>query len=89
MEETKVMLGILLISAIAVTFYLVASTGTQGAAISQSYIACCCNILDTDGEQVFIRGQVQTWADNCEAACQRYSHQGYVFPQTGLCAANP
>ncbi len=89
MEETQAILGILLVSALALTGYFVIGGGSEGAAISQSYVACCCNILTTDGTQVLVRSQIQTFADNCETACQRYSDEGTVFPQQGLCVMNP
>jgi hypothetical protein len=91
MEETKAMLGILLISAIAVTSYFVITSGLSGAATSQSYVACCCNVLATDGQQVLVRSQIQTFAGSCTQACQKYEElpSEVVFPQEGLCAANP
>jgi len=94
MEEVQAMLGILLVSAIALTGYFVISGGGAGAVISQNYVACCCNILVTDGQQVLVRNQIQTFAADCQTACSYYQDatvgdKGRVFPQTGLCAANP
>jgi hypothetical protein len=92
MEEAQAILGVLLISAVAATGYFVINAGATGAQTSQSYIACCCNILTTSGPQVIVRSQIQTFAGNCQTACQRYeleAGRGMVFPQQGLCAANP
>ena len=92
MEEAQAILGILLISAVATTGYFVINSGTTGAEVSQSYIACCCNVLTVNGDQIFVRSQIQTFAGNCETACERYELEegrGMVFPQQGLCAANP
>ncbi len=92
MEETQAIIGILLISAVAMAGFFVIKEGTTGAEVSQSYVACCCNILTTNGPQVFVRSQIQTFAGNCETACERYELEegrGMVFPQEGLCAANP
>jgi hypothetical protein len=90
MEEIQAMLGILIISAIALTGYFVLNEGGAGAAISQGYMSCCCNILANDGgNQFFVRSQIQTYADNCKQACDiNYAGQGKIFSQEGLCAAN-
>ncbi len=91
MEEIQAILGILIISAIALTGYFVLNEGGAGAAISQSYLSCCCNILANDGgAQVFVRSQIQTFADSCKQACDlNYAGQGKIFSQEGLCAVNP
>ena len=94
MEEAKAIIGILLISALAFTSYLVVTGGSAGAVISQPYQTCCCNILVTDGsQQLLVRNQVQTFAPNCDVACSRYQDaivgKGVIFPQEGLCAENP
>ena len=94
MEEAHAILGILLISAVALTSYFVITGGGAGAVTSDPYIACCCNIIHTEGyaqqaEQTLVRSQIQTFAFNCEAACTRYSEFGDVFAQDGLCAENP
>jgi hypothetical protein len=93
MEEAQAIIGILLISAVAATGYFVINSGTTGAQVSQSYVACCCNILTVnDANQVFVRSQIQMFAGDCQSACQRYeleAGRGMVFPQQGLCAANP
>jgi hypothetical protein len=90
MEEIQAMLGILIISAIALTGYFVLNQGGAGAAISQSYISCCCNILANDGTQFLVRSQIQTFADSCKQACDlNYAGQGKIFSQEGLCAVNP
>ena len=88
MNEAKAVLGILAISALFFTGYLVMTNGGTGAAVSQTYIACCCNILITEGDQMLIRSQVQTFADDCASACERYSGEGYIFPQQGFCGVN-
>jgi hypothetical protein len=90
MEEIQAMLGILVVSAIALTGYFVLSEGSVGAAMSQSYMSCCCNILAEDGTQVLVRSQIQTFADSCSQACDmNYAGQGKIFSQQGLCAVNP
>ncbi|MEM3154761.1 MAG: hypothetical protein QW165_04325 [Candidatus Woesearchaeota archaeon] len=90
MEEIHAMLGILIVSAIALTGYFVLSDGGAGAAVSRDYLACCCNILAKDNGQVLVRSQIQTFADNCKQACDyNYAGQGKIFAQDGLCAANP
>ena len=89
MEETRAIIGILVISAIALTSYFVIEANVSGAEISQSYVACCCNILVSDGQQFLVRDQIQTFAGSCTEACTRYKDEGAVFPQEGLCAANP
>lgn len=90
MEEIQAMLGILVISAIALTGYFVLSNGSAGAAMSQSYMSCCCNILAEDGSQYLVRSQIQTFADSCKQACDmNYAGQGKIFAQQGLCAVNP
>ncbi len=90
MEEIQAMLGILVVSAIALTGYFVLTDGSAGAAMSQSYLDCCCNILAEDGGQVLVRSQIQTFADNCKQACDlNYAGQGKIFAQDGLCAVNP
>ncbi len=90
MEEIQAMLGILIVSAIALTGYFVITNGSEGAAISQTYLSCCCNILADDGGQVFVRSQIQTFADSCKQACDfNFAGQGKIFAQDGLCAVNP
>ncbi len=90
MEEQQAILGVLLISAIAVTSYFVMTGGGAGAAVKQEYLECCCNILADDGQQVLVRSSLQTYSDNCQSACQfNYAGQGDIFAQDGLCAANP
>ncbi len=94
MEEAKAIMGILLISVVAASSYFVMESRADAAAFSESYVACCCNILATDGQQVFVRNQIQTFAGDCTIACRYYQDAvvgdtGRVFPQEGLCAANP
>jgi len=90
MEEIQAMLGILVISAIALTGYFVLAQGGAGAAISQTYLSCCCDILTDDGQQYLVRSQIQTFADTCQQACDfNYAGQGKIFSQDGLCALNP
>ncbi len=89
MEEKNAIMGILLVSALAVTGYFVLDSGAQGAVPSQSYVGCCCNILVADGNQILVRSQIQTFAANCQIACERYTDEGYVFPQAGFCGVNP
>lgn len=94
MEERTAIYGVLLIGAISVASYLVISSGALGAVTSQSYVACCCNILAEEGygaqkEQAVVRSQIQTYAGNCKQACQYYADQGTVFAQEGYCALNP
>lgn len=89
MDESYAALGILLIAAVAMTAYFSATGGAAGAAVGQDYLGCCCNILTDNGAQALVRSQVQMHADNCPAACERYSEFGTVFSQEGLCAENP
>ncbi len=95
MEEAKVIIGIMLIAAVTVTGYFVLNSGAEGAVPADTqYMACCCNILATDGIQLFVRNQIQTWAYDCLRACRYYQDavvgdKGTVFAQEGLCAANP
>ena len=87
MEEIHAMLGILLIAAIAMTSYFVFASGGIGAAVSQTYSTCCCDILTgTTGEQFLVRSQIQTFENTCQDACKRYEGSGHVFAQEGLCA---
>lgn len=83
-------LGVLVIAALGLSAWLVVESGVGGAA-AQPYQACCCNILAGDPLEgrTLVRSQVQTFADNCMAACGRYAGQGKVFPQEGLCVVNP
>lgn len=89
MEEIHAMLGVLLISAVALSGYFVFAQGGAGAAVSQNYITCCCNILtqDNNGNQFIVRSQTQTFENTCEDACKPYRTQGHVFAQEGLCQA--
>jgi len=94
MEESQAIIGILFISAIAIAGFFVITGGGVGAAISQSYVACCCNILTVSGPQVLVRNQIQTFAGDCNEACKYYedafqADHGVIFPQEGFCAANP
>ncbi|MBS3148707.1 hypothetical protein J4219_07520 [Candidatus Woesearchaeota archaeon] len=90
MEENHAIIGVLLISAISISMFFVMNDGSSGA-VTQPYLSCCCNILaDNDnGEQALFRSQIQTFEQNCSVACQRYSKEGKVFPQEGLCVNNP
>ncbi len=85
MEEIQAMLGVLLISAVALSGYFVFAQGGTGAAVS--YVTCCCNILtqDTNGNQFLVRSQTQTFENTCEDACKPYRDEGHVFAQEGLC----
>lgn len=92
MDETKAMMGILLIAAISATAYFVLEQGASGAA-SQPYITCCCNILAEQGyardtQQALFRSQIQTYEADCNTACQYYKGQGTIFAQGGTCAEN-
>lgn len=90
MNETHAVLGVFLITALAFAGYVAVSDSLAGAAV-QPYQACCCNILAGDqfGERTLVRSQIQTYAANCEEACTRYSSEGAIFPQQGLCSENP
>lgn len=93
MDETKAMLGILVIAAIALTSYFVIGPGNTGLATNQNYITCCCNILTQDTTQVLVRSQLQTFATrttpDCQSACEyNYAGQGKIFSQVGTCAEN-
>ena len=88
MEETHAIIGILLIVSLSLSLFFVLAKGATGNA-TQNYVACCCNILAGDTEQLLIRSQVQTFEQNCSVACQRYAREGKVFPQNGLCVYNP
>ncbi|PIN75535.1 hypothetical protein COV18_03195 [Candidatus Woesearchaeota archaeon CG10_big_fil_rev_8_21_14_0_10_37_12] len=88
MDETYATIGILVLSVIAVTGYIIIESGNTGAAITQNYISCCCNIL-TDQGDLLVRSQIQTFEDSCNIACQRYTTGGRVFSQEGLCTLNP
>lgn len=88
MDEGYAALGILLVAAFAMTAYFAVGSGTAGA-VSQDYLACCCNILTDNGGQHLVRTQIQMHADDCSEACERYSQYGRVFAQKGLCAENP
>ncbi|RMD57722.1 hypothetical protein D6825_03130 [Candidatus Woesearchaeota archaeon] len=89
MEEKYAIAGILLIGAISLASYLAVSSGNSGAAVAQDYLACCCNVLAQGDGQYLVRSQIQTFADNCNKACERYETSGQVFAQKGLCAENP
>lgn len=88
MEEKHAIIGVLLISAISVSMFFVMNGGSSGA-VTQPYLSCCCNILADNGEQTLFRSQIQTFERNCSVACKRYSTEGKVFPQEGLCVNNP
>ncbi len=88
MDESNAIIGIFLITALSATTYFVLSTGGTGA-LAQPYLSCCCNILTGDGQQALVRSQIQTFEPNCENACKRYSKEGKVFSQEGLCIYNP
>ena len=90
MSEKKAIGGILLIMAVSIAAYLVITSGSTGAAVNSGYIACCCNTLSSDG-QMFVRSQVQTFADSCQEACGANTRDlnSKVFAQDGLCEANP
>ncbi len=85
MEEAKAIMGILLVAAISVTAFFVINAGGTGLVVEQNYIACCCNILTSNGQQTVVRSQVQTFEKDCNTACKRYEDYGKVFPQEGLC----
>ncbi|HLC32390.1 MAG TPA: hypothetical protein VJJ82_01035 [Candidatus Nanoarchaeia archaeon] len=87
MAENHAIIGILLIVVIAAASYVVLYGGSTGAAVSTKYVTCCCNAISGNG-QMFVRSQVQTFADNCQEACSNRM-KGKVFAQTGLCAENP
>ena len=90
MEERNAMIGILLIAAISLASYFVVANGLAGAATSENYRSCCCNILaQDDGNQYLVRSQVQMHAADCSQACLRYRKGGQVFSQDGLCQENP
>ncbi len=90
MEEIQAIIGVLLISAIATAGYFVITEGWAGAAVQRNYLSCCCNILANDVQQVLVRSSLQTYADDCQTACDyNYAGQGKIFAQEGLCAANP
>ncbi len=90
MEETQAIIGVLLISAIAFTGYLVINNGSAGAAVKQDYLKCCCNILASNGQQVLVRSSLQTFSTDCQTACEyNYAGQGDIFAQEDLCANNP
>ncbi|MCX6709168.1 MAG: hypothetical protein NTW67_06000 [Candidatus Woesearchaeota archaeon] len=94
MEETKAIIGILVIAAISITAYFVIASGSSGAAVQPIYMTCCCNILAQDGMQVLVRSQLQTFASrtapDCQSACEyNYAGQGKIFSQVGTCAENP
>ncbi|MBS3124891.1 hypothetical protein J4211_01395 [Candidatus Woesearchaeota archaeon] len=83
MTENHAIIGILMIVAISAAAYLVVNGGSTGAAVNANYVACCCHRLTDDG-QVFVRSQVQTFADNCRVACSSRGDTR-VFAQDGLC----
>lgn len=84
MDERTAILGILLVAALTVSSYFVITQGSTGMASTQSYVACCCNILTNDGSAV-VQSQIQTYAPSCDQACAYYSDQGRVFAQQGFC----
>lgn len=83
MTENHAIIGILMIVALSAASYLVVTGGSTGAAVNRDYVSCCCHALSEDGH-AFVRSQVQTFADNCNVACNSRTH-GRVLAQEGLC----
>lgn len=78
MEENTAIIGILLIAAVSITFFLVANNSNAGAAVINNYQVCDCKFV-VDG-QMFSR-QVTSNAPNCDIACYRYADNGQLIIQ--------
>jgi len=78
MEEKTAIIGILLIAAVSITFFFVATYSNTGAAVVNNYQVCNCKFV-TNG-QMFER-QVTSNAPNCDVACFRYADNGQLIIQ--------
>lgn len=87
MDENKVLIGILMIVAVSVASYFVISSGSSGAAVSNTpYLTCCCDIIPQEkAPTALVRSQIQTFENNCQAACS-YNYKGaLVLAEIGRC----
>lgn len=87
MEETKAIVGILMILAVSITSYFAIASGSSGAAVSNTpYLTCCCNIIpESKAPTALVRSQIQTFGDSCHSACN-VNYKGHVvLAEEGRC----